>query len=119
MHKELSSLGEQPSREAIERKLTLREAINQGLINGDAPFGFMDYDPGSLYRGYSYRSILILRAHQIVPAGWELAALAIDKYEGGKVKSLNDLIGAYVLIKVHTKTLIFEYKFYYPKTKAY
>lgn len=82
-------------RTAIDRKLTLREAISQGFIDGNKPFGFMDYDGGALRRGYPYRSAVILRTHRIVPVGWETAALAMNKYEPGKNYSLNDLIKEY------------------------
>jgi hypothetical protein len=84
-------------RTAIERRLTLREAIDQGFIDGDAPFGFMDYDGSALYRGYSFRSIVILRTHRIIPVGWEIAAQAInnpDIFTGG-TNNLNDLIANY------------------------
>ncbi|MFA5021865.1 MAG: hypothetical protein WC508_02205 [Patescibacteria group bacterium] len=82
-------------RVALDKKLTIKQAIDQGLINGDAPFGFMDYDASSIYRGIPYRSIVILRAHRIVPVGWELAAQAISKYDKGKTYSLRTLMSEY------------------------
>ncbi|MFA6410565.1 MAG: hypothetical protein WCW26_03255, partial [Candidatus Buchananbacteria bacterium] len=79
-------------RVAIDKELTLAQAIDQGYIDGDAPFGFMDYDASSIYRGIPYRSIVILRAHRIVPAGWEIAAKAVNQYTKGKTYSLKTLI---------------------------
>ncbi|HLC90050.1 MAG TPA: hypothetical protein VJG65_03755, partial [Patescibacteria group bacterium] len=64
-------------RTAIERKLTLRQAIDQGFIDGNSPFGFYDYNADAIYRGLPYRSIVILRTHRIAPATWEIAAQAI------------------------------------------
>lgn len=83
-------------RSAIEQRLTLREAIARGLIDGGAPFGSFSYSPDSIYEGIPYRSILILRAHSIVPVGWELAAEAIKQYDDPEqVFGLNDLIAQY------------------------
>ena len=82
-------------RTAIERELTLREAIEQKLVDGGAPFGFKEYDGGAIYRGLPWRSILLLRAFRVVPAAWEVAAGIINETEGGKVFSLNDLISVY------------------------
>jgi len=85
----------QDFRSAIERKLTLKEAVNEGLIDGNAPFGFMDWDASALYRGISYRSITILRSFRVVPVGWEIAAQAINKFDSGKTYSLNDLMARF------------------------
>ncbi|NUM25557.1 MAG: hypothetical protein HUU49_02925 [Candidatus Buchananbacteria bacterium] len=85
----------QSFRSAVEQELTLKEAIKKGLINGDAPFGFTDYDPSSIYNGIPYRSIVILRAHRIVPVGWELAAKAVKQFDPGKTFSLNQLIAEF------------------------
>ena len=98
--------------QAIEQKLSLLEAIEQGLIKGDAPFGFLADGTEPSYRdGVPFRSILILRKYRIVPVGWELAAqyaknfeiyinpnaVSIDEEEteGVKQLSLNYLISKY------------------------
>ncbi|MDX9893775.1 MAG: carbohydrate binding domain-containing protein [Patescibacteria group bacterium] len=85
----------QPFRTAIGKELTLKEAIRQGFVNGDAPFGFYDYDASAIYRGIPYRSIVILRSYRVVPVGWELAAQAIREFKNGAEISLNNLIASY------------------------
>ena len=82
-------------RTAIERGLTLKQAIAQGFINGDAPFGQLTYNAAAIYQGIPYRSIVILRTHRIVPATWEIAARAVQLYDNNKILSLNDLIAEY------------------------
>ena len=82
---------------AIEKELTLQEAIDQGLVNGDAPFGFDEYDNDAIFRGYPYRSIVILRTHRIVPVSWEIASQMINNEEIAKTEptdtfTLNKLI---------------------------
>ncbi|RJQ31948.1 hypothetical protein C4572_01895 [Candidatus Parcubacteria bacterium] len=83
-------------RQAIEREMTVEEAIASGYLDGDAPFGFtpQGFEP-SYKEGYPYRSILILRKYRIVPVGWEIAAEYIDKFEGDKTYGLNDLISQF------------------------
>lgn len=72
---ELESLGilDQRFRQAIDQKLTVREAVDQGLLDPDRTFGFDDVgnEPAD---GYPYRSLLYLRTARIIPVGWELAA---------------------------------------------
>ncbi len=82
-------------RTAIEREITLKQAIEEKFIDGGAPFGFAGYDTGAIYRGLPLRSILILRAFRVVPVSWEIAAQIINNYEAGRVWSLNDLIAQY------------------------
>lgn len=82
---------------AVERELTLEEAINLNYIDGNLPFGLKD---GSYLESIPYRSILILRAHRIVPVGWEIAAEAIhnaaaNRLQEDKVYTLNDIIAGY------------------------
>jgi len=85
-------------RTAISQRLTVKEAIDQGLINGDAPFGFVGWNPQpiepSYIDGVPYRSILILRKYRIVPVGWELAARYIQ-YFGQERITLRQLVTAY------------------------
>jgi len=80
---------------AIERKMTLKEAVAKKYINGEAPFGFMDYDANALERGIPYRTITILRAYRVVPVGWELAAQIANTNHKGKIYSLNDLMNLF------------------------
>ncbi|MFH1457044.1 MAG: hypothetical protein ABIF17_02925 [Patescibacteria group bacterium] len=92
---------------AINQKLTVRQAIDQGLINADSPFGFTlpSLTEPDYRSGLPYRSILVLRKYRIVPVGWELAAKYIEKFakeeiadiksHGGQSLSLNYLINNY------------------------
>ena len=67
---------------AIDQKLTVKQAVDQGLVKGDRPFGFIYKDVEPNYRdGIPYRSILVLRKYRIVPVGWELAAQYINKFK--------------------------------------
>ena len=71
-------------RQAIERKLTVKEALDEGLLSKDRDFGVDENgDKGDSLVGscrscdnsvYPLRSIRILRKYRIVPVGWELAA---------------------------------------------
>ncbi|MCK5459711.1 hypothetical protein KAI52_01195 [Candidatus Parcubacteria bacterium] len=61
--------------DAVQQELTVQEALNQGYISGNFPFGFTSKDIEPLYnQGYSYRNLVILRKYRIIPVGWELAA---------------------------------------------
>jgi hypothetical protein len=73
-------------RVAIDRELTLEEAINQGFINGDAPFGIRS---GSIYDGIPHRSILILRTHRVIPVSWEIASDIIQDSLDPATNNLN------------------------------
>ncbi len=85
---------------AIDRELTVREAINQGLLDGNAPFGFtaQGFQPPYL-EGYPNRSLMILRAHRIIPVTWEIAANIINRAADFNIDQrtygLNDLINKY------------------------
>lgn len=83
---------------AINRRLTIRQAVDEGLIRGDQPFGFISKKPQSLEpsltEGIPYRSILILRTYRIVPVGWEIAARYIGEFEDRTV-TLNQLLNEY------------------------
>jgi hypothetical protein len=72
-------------RQAVENQKTVGEALSEGLLKADAPFGFMmsglspiepDYK-----EGYPYRSMLILRKYRIIPVGWEIAAEYIRTHD--------------------------------------
>ncbi len=83
-------------RQAIEKEITLSQAIESGYIAGDKPFGSMQFNgQESLRSGFPYRSLLILRSHRVIPVTWEIAAAAINKFEKGGSRSLNELIGSF------------------------
>ncbi|HTW96612.1 MAG TPA: hypothetical protein VMD74_03065, partial [Candidatus Methylomirabilis sp.] len=74
-------------RQAIADQKTVREALADGSLKGDAPFGYLmggDYKPlePSYNQGYPYRSLIILRKYRIIPVGWELAAEFIRTHIG-------------------------------------
>lgn len=84
---------------AINRRLTIKQAVSEGLINGDRPFGFVGWqdenaEEPKYNEGLPYRSIVILRTHRIVPVGWEIAARHIGQFEKKRV-TLNELLAAY------------------------
>lgn len=82
-------------RSAIERKLSLSEAVKQGYLIGNYTFGFdAQGNQPDINGGLPYRTLVILRKHRIVPVGWELAALYIKKYAKEKV-TLGELMAAY------------------------
>lgn len=78
--------------QAIDEKKTLREAIEDGLINANTTFGF-DESNAEAANGLPYRSILYLRKYRVVPVGWELAALYIrdNSDQSYGLKELMDL----------------------------
>ena len=92
---------DQNFRLAIEQEMTVREAIDAGYLDGSAPFGFISPGVAPPYagdkKGYPYRSLLILRAHRIIPVTWEVAAKIIDEGFTGsdRVVTLNALIAEY------------------------
>ncbi len=79
-------------RQAIDEKLTLREAIERGLIDPNSTFGFDESD-AEAEQGIPYRSITYLRKYRVVPVGWELAALHIREVDQRAygIKELMDL----------------------------
>lgn len=90
--------------QAIEREMTVREAIASGLINGNAPFGYVGTDAQPGYtQGYPLRSLIILRSHRILPVTWEIAAEIVNKIYKNEIKdtikqtryTLNTIIAAY------------------------
>lgn len=67
-------------RTAIEQKLTVKEALDKGLLKSDLPFGFTSSGAEPEFdQGYPYRSLIILRKYRIIPVGWEIAAEYIKK----------------------------------------
>ncbi len=86
-------------RQAIEKKMTVGQALKQGYLNGNGIFGFT---AGSLEpkfnEGYPYRSMIILRKYRIIPVGWEVAAQKIvdrPAAEIGGTKNLNYLVNCF------------------------
>ncbi len=89
---------------AIEQELTVKEALDRDLLDGNAPFGFTSYNQQPRYNeGYPYRSLLILRSHRIVPVTWEITAEMVNKMFSGEfgdfaiqgAVTLNSLVAAY------------------------
>ncbi len=63
---------------AIDQRLTVRQAIEQGYLDVNKPFGFLsDGSEPSYTNGYPYRSLVFMRKYRILPVTWELAALYI------------------------------------------
>lgn len=82
-------------RTAIDQRLTVREALDQGLLDGTRPFGFNSSgSEPEYYNGYPYRSLVILRKYRVIPVGWELAAKFNRDYARGNY-SLNTVISEY------------------------
>jgi hypothetical protein len=82
-------------RQAIEKRLTVGQALKEGYLNGNGIFGFNSGGLEPKYNeGYPYRSMLILRKFRIIPVGWELAAEKIKDQPSvvNGTKNLNDLI---------------------------
>ncbi len=80
---------------AIEQRLTVQEAIDEGYIKIDVPFGFINKELEPEYnQGYPYRSLIILRKYRIIPVGWELAALFVGKY-GGRTYNIQEIVDDY------------------------
>ncbi|MDD5110490.1 MAG: hypothetical protein PHI63_04740 [Patescibacteria group bacterium] len=81
---------------AIDRKLTVRQAIDQGLLYADGAGATYGYSRAGVQpnanEGYSYNAMVILRKYRILPVGWELAAAYIGKLEQKKTYSLGDII---------------------------
>ena len=82
-------------REAIEKRLTVKQAMDQGYLNANGVFGFTSDGLEPMYNeGYPYRSMLILRKFRIIPVGWEIAAQKIkdNQSEVRGTKNLSDLV---------------------------
>ncbi len=89
---------DQKFREAIEKKLTVKQAIEQGYLNRNGIFGFTSDGLEPSYKeGYPYRSMIILRKFRILPVGWEVAAQKIKDQQGlvNGTKNLQDLVDCF------------------------
>ncbi|OGF25155.1 hypothetical protein A2303_02300 [Candidatus Falkowbacteria bacterium RIFOXYB2_FULL_47_14] len=90
-------------RKAVEDRLTVGEAMNQGFLNPGGIFGFTSDGLEPNYNeGYPYRSMIILRKFRILPVGWELAAQYIKDHPGDPslggtngARNLEDLVNCY------------------------
>ncbi len=82
---------------AVNQKMTLKEAIEAGLIDPNKTFGFnSDGSEPSYLDGYPYKSLVVLRKYRIIPVTWELAALYIrDIDQEARTYSLGDIIDAF------------------------
>ncbi len=68
---------EQNFSDAIRQGLTVREAMDKGLLKRDLPFGYWGASGNEELRydqGYPYANMKKLRRARIIPIGWELAA---------------------------------------------
>ena len=81
---------------AINDRLTVREALDQKLLDGKKPFGFgtQGQPIPNVRDGYSYRSVIVLQRYLIVPVGWKIAAEYIRDFNPGNF-TLTDLVSAY------------------------
>lgn len=86
---------DEPFRRAIEKQLTVKEAMEAYKKSGGSegldpkkPFGYIlvgtAMDEPDFKNGYPYRSMLYLRKYRIIPVGWELAAQYIKDIEAVK-----------------------------------
>jgi len=85
-------------RQAIESKITLGQAIDDGYLNINGIFGFTSDGLEPPYNeGYPYRSMVILRKFRILPVGWEIAAQFImdNPGEADGTKNLGDMIACF------------------------
>ena len=72
--------------QAVSSKTTVQDAIDKGLLNGNAPFIGIDDSLRNASRecykdAFCYSNLVKLRKTNVIPVGWELAALAspVDK----------------------------------------
>ena len=88
-------------RQAIAKRLTVEQAIEQGLLNRNFVFGYEGINKEPSYiSGYPYRSMIILRKYRIIPVGWEIAAKYINEHKlsenkKGKVYTLGDMVDCF------------------------
>lgn len=82
---------------AIEQQLTVAQAIDSNLLDGDKRLGFTDRgDDLSYLDGYPYRSLLILRKYRVLPVGWEMAAQYIKTHlQATNTVTLRQLLECY------------------------
>ena len=82
-------------RGAIEQQKTVKQAVEEGLLDASGKFGYLaDGKQPDYETGYPYRSLVILRKFRIIPVGWELAALYVKDF-GHEEMNLGQVIAAY------------------------
>lgn len=93
--KETNCVIDEGFRIAIQDGLTVKEALDQELLD-DRPFGFADNkQPITNPReGYSERSIIILKKFLVVPVGWQVAAEYI-RDKGDRVYTLREVMNSF------------------------
>lgn len=85
--------------QAIQKKLTVGEALKDGYLKANGVFGFtasIGLEPNYL-EGYPYRSMIILRKFRILPLGWEVAGQYIKENPtlAGGTRNLGDLVACF------------------------
>jgi len=84
-------------RQAIEEKVTVGEALDNGYLKSNGPFGFLtsgNMEPNYM-EGYPYRSLIILRKFRILPVGWEVAAQRIRDNQSNGTRNMGDLVACF------------------------
>src|SRR3989338_123533 len=85
-------------RQAIEKRMTVGQALKQGYLNGNGIFGFTsDGLEPKFNEGYPYRTMIILRKYRIIPVGWEIAAQKIKDQQDVVIgtKNLKNLVNCF------------------------
>lgn len=84
-------------RAAVERQLTVKQALDQGYLVGSRTFGFdVTGQEPEYFNGFPYRSLVILRKYRIIPSTWEAAALYIKNYASpARNYGLGELVAMY------------------------
>lgn len=82
---------------AVVQGKTVQQALDEGLIDGNKPFGFgqSGLPIVSPEEGIPYRSTIILKHYRIIPVGWQIAAEYLRDFGGGTSVTLQDLVDAY------------------------
>lgn len=79
--------------QAVDEKLTVKEAVERNLIDGERTFGF-DNNGIEPKDGYPFRSLQYLRKYRVIPVGWELAAKYSKEFSSQNL-TLNFLLGQF------------------------
>jgi hypothetical protein len=88
---------EEKFRQAIEKKITVGQAIEMGHLNSSGIFGYDTTGKNLNYKDnhYPYRSMIILRKFRILPVGWEVAAQYINENPAVGVCTLGDMVACF------------------------
>jgi hypothetical protein len=90
--------------QAIDETLTLREALDRGLIDGSKTFGF-DASGLQPQDGYTFRALQYLRKYRVTPVGWELAAKYSQQFSAQNL-TLNYLVSQYNICAQDTSSKV-------------